>query len=203
MRSGLRFAVGAMPSEPPMRRQVGEDVGRLVATTVSMVWLQGHAHGHGVDQHLVPASRRGTRAPPRRRSRPTSPCRAAGRWTWSPRSAACAARAASAKAKRMMRSTPARVNIDTSVPPPPAGRGARGRQRRRTRPPSSRARSPSRASGPVTLRSGLVMPGRMRVGRTLAYWSKGWQMARRRPHSVMWSGTSGRRQSRTGWRRGS
>ena len=46
-------------------------------------------------------------------------------------------------------------------------------------------------SGPVTLRSGLVIPGRMRVGRTLAYWSKGWQMASLSPHSVMWSGTSG------------
>ena len=28
-----------------------------------------------------------------------------------------------------------------------------------------------------TLRSGLVMPGRTRVGRMLAYWSKPWQMA--------------------------
>ena len=42
-----------------------------------------------------------------------------------------------------------------------------------------------------TLRSGLWMPGRMRVGRTLAYWSSGWQIARRSPQSVMWSGTSG------------
>ena len=42
-----------------------------------------------------------------------------------------------------------------------------------------------------TLRSGLVMPGRMRVGRTLAYWSNGWQIASRRPQSVMWSGMSG------------
>ena len=39
--------------------------------------------------------------------------------------------------------------------------------------------------------SGEVMPGRMRVGRSLAYWSKGWQIARRRPHKVMWSGMSG------------
>ena len=35
------------------------------------------------------------------------------------------------------------------------------------------------------------MPGRMRVGRTLAYWSKPWQIFRRRPHSVMWSGMCG------------
>ena len=35
------------------------------------------------------------------------------------------------------------------------------------------------------------MPGRMRVGRTLAYWSKPWQIFRRRPQSVMWSGMCG------------
>jgi hypothetical protein len=29
------------------------------------------------------------------------------------------------------------------------------------------------------------MPGSTRVGRTLAYWSNGWQMASLRPHSVM------------------
>ena len=98
---------------------------------------------------------------------------------------------ASAKAKRMMRATPARVNIDTSV-------AASSGSPRCTRPPTP-AYSPSEfsrtitqsSSGPVTARSGLVMPGRMRVGRTLAYWSNGWQMASRRPHSVMWSGTSG------------
>ena len=33
--------------------------------------------------------------------------------------------------------------------------------------------------------SGLLIPGRMRVGRTFAYWSKGWQIASRKPHSVM------------------
>ncbi len=98
---------------------------------------------------------------------------------------------ASLKAKRMMRATPARVNIDTSV-------AASSGRPLWTRPPTP-AYSPSEfsrtitqsSSGPVTLRSGLVMPGRMRVGRTLAYWSNGWQMASRRPHSVMWSGTSG------------
>ena len=91
----------------------------------------------------------------------------------------------------MMRATPARVNIETSV-------AASSGRPRCTRPPTP-AYSPSEfsrtitqsSSGPVTARSGLVMPGRMRVGRTLAYWSNGWQMASRRPHSVMWSGTSG------------
>jgi hypothetical protein len=39
--------------------------------------------------------------------------------------------------------------------------------------------------------SGASMPGRMRVGRTLAYWSKPWQIFSRRPHSVTWSGMCG------------
>ena len=40
------------------------------------------------------------------------------------------------------------------------------------------------SSGPETLRSGLVTPGSMRVGRTLAYWSSPWQIASLRPQSV-------------------
>ena len=91
----------------------------------------------------------------------------------------------------MMRVTPARVKIVTSVatscgwprcerPPWPAYS------------PSEFSRTITQSSSlPETLRSGLVIPGRMRVGRTLAYWSSGWQMARRRPQSVTWSGTSG------------
>ena len=98
---------------------------------------------------------------------------------------------ASLKAKRMMRSTPGRVMIETSwatsIGSPLC-----------TRPPTPEY-SPSEfsrtitqsSSGPATWRSGLVMPGRMRVGRTLAYWSSGWQIASRRPQSVMWSGMSG------------
>ena len=91
----------------------------------------------------------------------------------------------------MMRSTPARVMIDTSVaasigwpwctrPPTPAYS------------PSvfSRTITQSRSAGPQRL-SGASMPGRMRVGRTLAYWSKPWQIFRRRPHSVTWSGMCG------------
>ncbi len=98
---------------------------------------------------------------------------------------------ASLKAKRITRVTPARVNMATSV-------AASSGNPRCTRPPTP-AYSPSEfsrtitqsSSGPDTARSGLTMPGRMRVGRTLAYWSNGWQMASRSPHSVMWSGTSG------------
>ena len=73
------------------------------------------------------------------------------------------------KAKRMIRSTPARVNIATSVA---ASRG----EPWCTRPPTP-AYSPSEfsrtmtqsSSPPLTLRSGEVMPGSTRVGRTLAY----------------------------------
>ena len=91
---------------------------------------------------------------------------------------------ASAKAKRMTRVTPARVKIDTSV-------ATSSGSPRCARPPTP-AYSPSEfsrtitqsSSGPATLRSGLTMPGRMRVGRTLAYWSNGWQIASRSPHSV-------------------
>ena len=43
----------------------------------------------------------------------------------------------------------------------------------------------------LPLRSGLVIPGSTRAGRTLAYWSKPWQIGRRRPHSDTWSGTFG------------
>ena len=42
-----------------------------------------------------------------------------------------------------------------------------------------------------TFRNGDVMPGRMRVGRTLAYWSKPWQIGSRSPHNVMLSAMSG------------
>lgn len=85
----------------------------------------------------------------------------------------------------MIRSTPARVIIDTSVA---ASIGCPWC----TRPPTpayspsefSRTITQSRSCGPQRL-SGASMPGRMRVGRTFAYWSKPWQIFRRRPHSVM------------------
>ena len=95
------------------------------------------------------------------------------------------------KAKRMIRSTPRRVKIAVSVAT------SSGRPRC-TRPPwpayspslFSRTITQSRSPGP-TSRSGEVMPGRMRVGRTLAYWSRPWQIGSRRPHSVTWSGMFG------------
>ena len=91
----------------------------------------------------------------------------------------------------MIRSTPTRVKIAVSV----ATSSGRPRCARPPCPaysPSlfSRMISQSRSPGPA-LRSGEVTPGRMRVGRTLAYWSNPWQIGRRRPHSVMWSGMSG------------
>ena len=91
----------------------------------------------------------------------------------------------------MMRSTPARVMIDTSVAASIGWPWC-------TRPPTpeyspsvfSRTMTQFRSSGPQRF-SGASMPGRMRVGRTLAYWSKPWQIFSRRPHSVMWSGMCG------------
>ena len=73
----------------------------------------------------------------------------------------------------MIRSTPARVMTETSVATSIGKPWC-------TRPPTP-AYSPSlfsrtitqSSSGPVTPRRGEVMPGRMRVGRTLAYWSNG------------------------------
>ena len=67
-----------------------------------------------------------------------------------------------------------------------------------TRPPApeyspsefSRTMTQSRSPGPLS-RRGVAIPGRMRVGRTLAYWSKPWQIGSRRPQSVTWSGISG------------
>ena len=91
----------------------------------------------------------------------------------------------------MMRVTPTRVKIDTSVPTS-SGRPLWARPPLPEYSPSefSRTMTQSRSPG-AQLRSGGVMPGRMRVGRTLAYWSKPWQIGRRRPHKVTWSGTSG------------
>ncbi|MNY29225.1 hypothetical protein D3C86_1632560 [compost metagenome] len=98
---------------------------------------------------------------------------------------------ASLNAKRMIRSTPARVIIDTSVAASIGWPWC-------TRPPTpeyspsefSRTMTQFRSFGPQRF-NGPSMPGRMRVGRTLAYWSKPWQIFRRRPQSVMWSGMCG------------
>jgi hypothetical protein len=49
--------------------------------------------------------------------------------------------------------------------------------------------SQSMSSGPACERGDLV-PGKVRTGRTLAYSCRGERMARRRPQSEIWSGTS-------------
>ena len=41
------------------------------------------------------------------------------------------------------------------------------------------------SSGPLTARNGLTIPGKTRTGRTLAYWSNGWQIASLRPQRLM------------------
>ena len=76
-RSGLRLAVGAMPSEPASAAARSDRMSacRLVATIVSSVCgFMHHAHGHRVDQHLVPGHVGEFLRRPRPRSRPTSPC---------------------------------------------------------------------------------------------------------------------------------
>ena len=91
----------------------------------------------------------------------------------------------------MMRCTPGRVMMETSWATS-IGRPLCARPPTPEYSPSEFSRTITQSSsGPETWRSGLVMPGRMRVGRTLAYWSSGWQIESRRPQRVMWSGMSG------------
>ena len=91
----------------------------------------------------------------------------------------------------MMRVTPARVNMATSVATS-SGRPLWTRPPTPEYSPSEFSRTITQSSsGPETWRNGLTIPGRMRVGRTLAYWSSGWQIASLRPQSVRWSGISG------------
>ena len=87
---------------------------------------------------------------------------------------------ASLKAKRMMRSTPARGHgahvgdfHRMALVGAAADAGVLASE-------FSRTITQSRSLG-VQRFSGASMPGRMRVGRTLAYWSKPWQIFRRRP----------------------
>lgn len=89
------------------------------------------------------------------------------------------------KAKRIRRSTPWRVKMETSV--------AVSQGNPRWERPPWPAYSPSLFSRMMTqsrspsaqLRRGDWVPRRTRVGRTLAYCWKGWQMARRRPQREM------------------
>ena len=88
-----------------------------------------------------------------------------------------------------MRSTPLRVKVETSTATSFSSPVC-------TRPPAPEY-SPSVFSRTITQsicapRSrGDLMPGSTRAGRTLAYWSKPWQIGRRKPQSETWSGTSG------------
>ncbi len=88
-----------------------------------------------------------------------------------------------------MRSTPLRVKVEISIATSLSSPVC-------TRPPAPEY-SPSVFSRTMTqsmalpLSSGDLMPGRTRAGRTLAYWSKPWQIGRRSPQSERWSGTSG------------
>ena len=87
------------------------------------------------------------------------------------------------KATRMMRSTPRRVKIEISV----ATSSGRPRWVRPPWPeysPSEFSRTITQSRSPMpAFRNGEVTPGRMRVGRTLAYWSSPWQICNRSPQS--------------------
>ena len=100
---------------------------------------------------------------------------------------------ARSKAKRMIRSQPFSVNRAvcraTSLPGP---RPARLRPPRPAYSPSLFSRTTTQSSSVSSaLRSGETTPGWKCTGRTLAHWSKFWQMFSRRPHRLMWSGTVG------------
>ena len=100
---------------------------------------------------------------------------------------------ARSKAKRMMRSQPTSVNkADWTPTSPPGPRADKLRPPRPAYSPSLFSRTTTQSSSVSSaFRSGLRTPGRKRTGRTLAHWSKFWQMASRRPHKLMWSGTPG------------
>ena len=179
LRSGFRFAVGAMPSEPASAAARSERMSacRLVATTVSMVCgfkvmrmvmastsilsqshvgeLAGHLGGDLVPHHHAVPLGVGLGHHGQQLAR---------------------ARAGKREGKAHDALDAGVVNIDTSGSPVHAAANAGVL-------PSEFSRTITQSSsGPVTLRSGLTMPGqRMRVGRTLAYWSKGWQMASAEP----------------------
>ncbi len=168
--------VGAMPRLPASAAgQVRQDVGVQVGGDdgVEAGGLERHAHGHGVDQHLVPGHVRELVRHLLSDLVPHHHAKALG---------VALGHHGQQLARPGLRQAEG-VTHDTGDADPgqdghlgrdlhPAGRDAPARRGRRTRPPSSRARSPNPAPARRTSRSGEVMPGRMRVGRTLAYWSK-------------------------------
>ncbi len=99
---------------------------------------------------------------------------------------------ASSKEYRASRSTPALVNTSTWIPTSIGWPAC-------ARPPTP-AYSPSEFSLTTTMsmsagprsRKGESTPGSSLTGRTFRYRSNCCRIGRRRPHSVMWSGTSGR-----------
>ncbi len=100
---------------------------------------------------------------------------------------------ARSNANRMIRSQPFSVNRAvcraTSLPGP---RPARLRPPKPAYSPSLFSRTTTQSSSVWSaLRSGETTPGWKCTGRTLAHWSKFWQIRSRRPHRLMWSGTVG------------
>src|ERR1700746_1033239 len=81
----------------------------------------------------------------------------------------------------MMRVTPTRVKIATSVPTS-SGRPLCARPPQPAYSPSEFSRTITQSRSPTpTLRKGEATPGKILVGRTLAYWPKPWQIGRAKP----------------------
>jgi len=103
----------------------------------------------------------------------------------------CLVRARS-NANLMIRSQPVSVNsADWTATSPPRPRAASARPPSPAYSPSLFSRTTTQSSSGPASRSGLGTPGRKRTGRTLAHWSRPWQIASRSPHRLTWSGTDG------------
>src|SRR3990172_9286250 len=179
LRSGFRFAVGAMPSDPDSAAARSERMSacRFDATMVSsepgfstmrVVTASTSSRSHFTSGNSFASPKKIT-------SHSTMPWRWAFDFVTRVRCLRGRLRA-SANAKRCTRSTPWRVNTEVSV-------ATSSGNPRCTRPPEPEY-SPSVFSRTITqsisrpFASGLVMPGSTRDGRTLAYWSKPWQIGR-------------------------
>src|SRR6185503_17720089 len=183
-RSGLRLAVGAMPSEPDSAAARSERMSacKFEATITSI------ASGFSTMRVVAASTRMRSVFTPgksfavswKTSSHSTMPWRCAFDLVTSVRCLR-GRLLASWNANRCTRSTPERVKVEISIAT------SFGRPWC-TRPPAPEY-SPSVFSRTITqsrflgFDKGLGTPGRMRAGRTLAYWSKPWQIGSRNPQS--------------------
>ncbi len=191
-RSGSIFAVGATPRLPASAPARSERISacRLVATMVSGLGMQRHTVRHGIDQHFVPLHIREFLRHFSGNLIPHHHTMALGvgfghhgqQFTWT--------RLCQSEGIAHNACHPTRVKIATSVPTS-SGKPRWVRPPLPEYSPSEFSRTMTQSRSPCPrLRSGEVTPGRILVGRTLAYWSKPGKGSRR-PQSVMWSGHPG------------